>query len=53
MGTSTGEIVHDSEQHTERPESGPGELTVTNDGAETTTASALPNGELTFLSYKF
>lgn len=48
MGTSTGDINQGLEQNNERPESGPGELTVTadnntNEGAETT-ASALPNG---------
>jgi hypothetical protein len=53
MGTSTGDIVHGSEQNNERPESRPGELLATNDGAEPTTTSALQNGKLRFLSYKF
>jgi hypothetical protein len=54
MGTSTGDIVHGSEQNNERPESGPGELLATNDGAEpTTTTSALQNGKLRFFILKF
>jgi len=44
MGTSTGDIVQSLEQNTERPESGPGELIGTIDGAEITT-SALQNGK--------
>jgi hypothetical protein len=50
MGTSTGDIVHSSEQNIERPESSPGELIVTaenntNGGIEIT-SSALQNGKL-------
>jgi hypothetical protein len=52
MGTSTADIVHSSEQNTERPESSPGELIVTtennaNSGMEIT-SSALQNGKLDF-----
>jgi hypothetical protein len=47
MGTSTGDIVHSSEQNIERPESRPGELIVTTDGAEITTG-ALQNGKFEF-----
>jgi hypothetical protein len=50
MGTSTGNIAHGSELHTEGPESGHGELIVTvehntNDAGETNTG-ALPNGKV-------
>ena len=46
MGTSTGDITHE----TERPESVPGEVNVTldtNQGGETTT-NALQNGKFSF-----
>jgi len=44
MGTSTGDIIQGLEQNIERPESVPGELIGTTDGAEITT-SALPTGK--------
>lgn len=55
MGTSTGDIVHDTEQNIEKSESRAGELNgaienSSNDGGETS-ASALPNGKNLFQDF--